>query len=354
MINKRIVLPSHPTHHSQDIKDLLGYESYANAIYTQICNMKPYNNGITFGITGEWGMGKSTVLNMLEKKLDSDKRKFIAVRFDAWRYLRQEDLWLALFRKIIQELPKHIWFAQIKYWYQRVKNNPKMQDVFLSYTIKFLAVFSLIMLSLVAWKFLAPLDWLAFFDDLELKFGLITGKIKDNTILNISLLLFLVVYILKLMFFGNLETNLPPLTKNEFDHGQSIMIDDFNYDFVAMLKSLGEKKTVVFLIDDLDRCPPDQIVPVLEAIKNLASDKKHLGSAKTVFVLAVDPNAIEHALTGYFKDYFPSNDKSEEARQFAKNYIEKIIQVPIFLPPINESKLSDMLEYFLVQKGNDP
>jgi hypothetical protein len=354
MKNEMFKFPKLPTHHSHGINDHLDYKSYADAMYEQICKLRPENNGITFGIMGEWGMGKSSVLNMLARKLKSNK-SFITIRFDAWQYLRQEDLWLAFFRKVMRELLSTGWY-RVKYWRKRVVTNPKRWNVFASYTIKSLAIFSLVTLFYLLWVLLQTTGWTALIKDTELNLGIIKVSLKfiDENLLTALLLIPLMFYYLKLLFFGNLQTNFLPLTKKEFDQDQSILIDDFKDDFNAVLESLGKQKTVVILIDDLDRCPPSQIVPVLEAIKHLGSDGEENESAKTVFILAVDPSAIEHALSGYFKDYFQGNNKDEEAHRFSKNYIEKIIQVSSFLPPITESQLDYMLEKLLFEEGNDP
>ena len=41
-------------------------------------------------------------------------------------------------------------------------------------------------------------------------------------------------------------------------------------------------------------------------------------------VLAIDQTAVEHALSGYFKEYFQGNEKDKDIYQFAKKYINKI------------------------------
>lgn len=364
MDNEKLFYFDHPTHHAQPDYDMLGYTDYAEAIYQQIYKMKPNNIGITFGILGEWGMGKTTVLNMLAEKLEKeDKNSFLVIRFDAWQYLHQEELWLALMRKVVYEiqggkslLPK--WFlVRWRIWLQRVVTNPKLLDTLTGYVIKVLGIFSLIILTILSWGILLEnKDLFSSFEIKQLTIGPITiDSINQGVVLYSGILIFIAfLYILRLLLFGKLELNLPPLTKRSIDQGQTIAIDDFKDDFAAVIKSLGKKKTVVVLIDDLDRCQPDQIVPVLEAVKHLGFDgsyfKKGYPMTKIAFVLALDPVAVEHALSGYFKDYFQGEDKENDAHQFAKNYIGKIIQVPVLLPPLTESQLDQMLSGIMEQR----
>ncbi|WP_323795155.1 P-loop NTPase fold protein [Nisaea sp.] len=80
---------------------------------------------------------------------------------------------------------------------------------------------------------------------------------------------------------------------------------------------------IVLYIDDLDRCPPKVVIQVLEAV--------HLILAYPLFVVVVgvDPRWLESALHSYHSEQF-----GEAAHQVsAKNYLEKIFQLPYRLQP---------------------
>jgi hypothetical protein len=348
----------HPTHHAPFYRDdMLEYKDYAEAIYRQIGRMKPNNMGITFGVLGEWGMGKTTVLNILAEKLELDKKNsFEVIRFSAWQYLRQEELWLALIRKIVYEI--HVGKSWLRkwlrvrsvMWVRRSITNPKFIDSLYKYLVKAAAFCSLAVLSILGLiGLLSNLDLVEILINLLNIITISIGGIEITPTKWVIVLYFgiLVFTIGKHLILGQVKVDLPPLTRNEFDQGQIIAVDDFKDDFYAMVKSLGKEKTVVVLIDDLDRCPPNQIVPVLEAIKHLGFDGSgntgRSDMAKLVFVLAIDQVAVEQALSGYFKEYFQGIEKEKDIYQFAKNYIGKIIQVPILLPPLTESQLDQML-----------
>lgn len=118
----------------------------------------------------------------------------------------------------------------------------------------------------------------------------------------------------------------------------------FQKDLDDLLKAIS--RPVVILLDDLDRCEPDQIVPVFEMMKyfdvssreSVHGRHKH-NFARIAFVLAMDYRAIRDALRVHFKDHIQhEQDKSRERLDaFVRQYIEKIIQTPIFLPPLSES-----------------
>lgn len=350
-----------PTHHAafDERYDYLGYKDFAEAIYNQIAKMQFNNTGITFGVLGEWGMGKTGVLNILDKKLRKHNN-FIVVRFDAWQYLRQEELWLAFIRKILHDIyadqnvgDKFLLAVTLNYaiWKNRLEKNPKIGSVLYQYGIKILAFLSLVIFSILGLSFIT--DNLIYLKNLLYQIGvneIDLGFLKLN-ITEWTVLIFWSILIYKIgksLLLAQIDIKLPPLTKNGFDQGQNIVVDDFKDDFYAIFNALGDEKTIVVLIDDLDRCPPSQIVPVLEAIKHLGFDGSEFASkadmAKIAFVLAIDPTAVEHALAGYFKDYFQGAEKEKDIYQFAKNYIAKIIQVPVILPPLSEDQLRNMLK----------
>jgi hypothetical protein len=93
---------------------------------------------------------------------------------------------------------------------------------------------------------------------------------------------------------------------------------------------IGEKRMVVF-IDDLDRCSIENILNILEAIKMFFNAKG------AVFVFAVDMSKIESA---WETKYRPSLIGSFEGR----NYVDKIFQLKLSLPPKEESEIKQYVE----------
>ncbi|UBU17004.1 KAP family P-loop NTPase fold protein [Nonomuraea gerenzanensis] len=96
-----------------------------------------------------------------------------------------------------------------------------------------------------------------------------------------------------------------------------------------LAKALGERRIAV-LIDDLDRCSPENVVGLLEAI-NLVMDVPGM-----VFVLALDYDVLVQAV----------NRKYGYSEQIGHAFIEKIIQVPFRVPRIDlhpSSFLDDLL-----------
>ncbi|MGV1011655.1 MAG: KAP family P-loop NTPase fold protein [Flavobacterium sp.] len=82
----------------------------------------------------------------------------------------------------------------------------------------------------------------------------------------------------------------------------------------------NEYKKVVFLVDDLDRIPPEQAVEVLESLKNL------FDVPNCIFVLAIDYDVVVKGLESKF------GKKTEENEREFRSFFDKIIQVPFSMP----------------------
>jgi hypothetical protein len=89
---------------------------------------------------------------------------------------------------------------------------------------------------------------------------------------------------------------------------------------------------IVLFIDDLDRCPPDRVVEVLEAVQLLVK------TPLFVVVLAMDVRYITRALEKIYKDILLRRGKPS-----GLDYIEKIIQLPYSIRPIDATHVERFL-----------
>lgn len=100
-------------------------------------------------------------------------------------------------------------------------------------------------------------------------------------------------------------------------------ISKFREAFEKLLEKAGIDRMVV-LIDDLDRCLPETAIETLEAIRLF------IFLPKTAFVVGADEGMIEYSVRNHFPD-LPETDSSQS---YARNYLEKLIQVPIRIPAL--------------------
>jgi hypothetical protein len=109
---------------------------------------------------------------------------------------------------------------------------------------------------------------------------------------------------------------------------------------------------LLFMIDDLDRCLPEKAVEMLESIKLF------LEVPGCAFVLAVDDEVVERGIRHRYKDYLLGDGAAPgRAPVTGAEYLEKLIHLPVRVPPVNsvEAKAFLLSEYrSLFQDAEDP
>jgi hypothetical protein len=91
---------------------------------------------------------------------------------------------------------------------------------------------------------------------------------------------------------------------------------------------------IVLYIDDLDRCPPEKVIEVLQAA--------HLLLAHSLFVVivAVDIRWVTGALQNGYPELMENDDPASAGRAAALDYLEKIFQLPIWTTPVPAAEAS--------------
>lgn len=107
-------------------------------------------------------------------------------------------------------------------------------------------------------------------------------------------------------------------------------VREFREAFDELLKKAGIDQLVV-LIDDLDRCLPETAIETLEAIRLFVF------TTRTAFVIGADEVMIEYAVRKHFPD-FPDLPDTAGPRDYARNYLEKLIQIPFRIPALGETE----------------
>lgn len=96
--------------------------------------------------------------------------------------------------------------------------------------------------------------------------------------------------------------------------------------------ALADRKRFVIVIDDLDRCAPENVVKVLEAVHLLFNYEMF------VVVLAVDTRWLAQSLQIRYRQLLGETDSAGPY-----DYLEKIIQIPVHLLPLDEALVRTMI-----------
>ncbi len=89
---------------------------------------------------------------------------------------------------------------------------------------------------------------------------------------------------------------------------------------------------VLIMLDDLDRCPPEKVVGVLEAVHLLFDFEMF------VVVIAVDTRWLDQSLRIRYRQLL-----GQAGGAAPSDYLEKIIQLPLHLPPLDENLVRGMM-----------
>ena len=109
-------------------------------------------------------------------------------------------------------------------------------------------------------------------------------------------------------------------------------INHFEKSFEDAINDYTNGKKLVIFIDDLDRCSPDNAITVLESLKLF------IGEANCVFLLGMDHQIIEQGIQYKY---------GGKINLSGREYLDKIIQAPFFIPPIPFNKLKDSVKHAL-------
>lgn len=94
---------------------------------------------------------------------------------------------------------------------------------------------------------------------------------------------------------------------------------------------------IVLYIDDLDRCPANKVIEVLEAVNLL------MAFPLFVVVVGVDPRWVKNALLTEHNNQF-SQDSNAHKTIHVLNYLEKIFQVPFHLKEPSDKDVKNMIK----------
>lgn len=98
---------------------------------------------------------------------------------------------------------------------------------------------------------------------------------------------------------------------------------------------------IVLFIDDLDRCEPDQVVKVLQAVHLLLAFKLF------VVVVGVDARWVHESLRQKHKALRGDDDDEAEYHVAPHDYLEKIFQVPFWLEPLEPTTTASYIRKLL-------
>jgi predicted KAP-like P-loop ATPase len=249
---------------------------------------------VSVGVFGDWGAGKSTIIELTKEKIRKNEQEYIQISFDAWLYQGYDDAKAALLETIASEL------------LIIVKDN---EGLYKKTKSLFARVNKIRALGIAADAGFAtmgvPTGGL-----LGKLFGGISDKLTDDDISNDEAAIGEGIVAAKKFVGSNKD-----LISKEENKSPPQEIKAFRDEYSSILKEIN--KPLIIYVDNLDRCTPINAISTLEAIRLF------LFLPKTAFVIAADEDMIRAAVQEYHKG---------STVRHHTDYLDKLIQIPLYVP----------------------
>ena len=244
---------------------------------------------VSIGVFGNWGAGKSSLLNLIEQQIKPDE--WIIIKFDAWLYQGFDDARAALLETIASHL------------IQAAKDE---ETILQKSKNLFVRINGLRLLGLMAEGAALAAGVPTFglisktFETAKESLDGVQNETESKQIVEVG---------------KNLVDSGKNLIKPKEKQTPPQQIDEFRKEYGEILQDLGKK--LVIVIDNLDRCLPANAIQTLEAIRLF------LFLNRTAFIIAADEEMIRHSVAEHYKDL---------SYRHQIDYLDKLIQIPIRVP----------------------
>jgi hypothetical protein len=303
-----------------DDRDVLGLKPLALALsrFIRNANTAP---PLTIAITGAWGTGKSSLMNLVAEDLRG--RGATPVWFNAWHHQKEENILAALLENIRAQAIPSVWrLSGLAFRWRLFASRIGVSILPLLLAIVILAILSQIFdwreqaVNLASWTSLTEAQ-------IEKWISSVAGVGAGA----------LVLLLIKVYATLNLKpSELMATLRNNAKLADFSAQLSFRYKFAIEFNAAGQAMRnatnpgLVIFIDDLDRCAAGNLMELLESINFLTS------AGPCFILLGMDePKIIDIVARQY-------DDDKDRARQ----YLKKLINLTVPVPEVNETNSLDL------------
>jgi hypothetical protein len=303
--------------------DRLDVQRYADAVARFL--LHPRTEPLTVAIHGPWGKGKSSFMQLVQKSLRDVADKPVIVNFNAWRFQDSTQIWAGLASTITSELEEAL--PRRRRLMTPVADAWRHRPAQLIVELVLPAVAAVLVLVLATLGIPPLRDWL----DQQLQSNalarLIGGVVPWVGALAASF--WLVWSQARKVLQPVSERVLTYIRRPDYREQmgyQHLVLDDLQFVTRRLRDDEPEPRIFVF-IDDLDRCPTEKVVDILQAINLL------LGESDFYVILGIHTEMVYRAINAHY-----AIDGQPPEPRFAETYLQKIVQLPFHLPRTPDDK----------------
>ena len=293
-------------------KDFLNFRCVADTAAEVIVQAK--GQPLSMGVSGGWGAGKSTMLNLISDSLEMRcTGQFLFVEFNAWLYQGYDDARAALMEVIVRRLIEH--GEKSKTGLDKAKD--------LLGRVNWLRLAGLTAgsaLSIAAG--MPPVGLIG--PVLSAVKNLTDGAIEKREVEAAEIA------------GKNVVAEAGSLIRPVEDSSPPQQIQQLRNHLEETLSEMDV--TLVVFVDDLDRCLPSTAIATLEAIRLF------LFLPNTAFIIAADNRMIRQAVRVQFQGADLDDD-------LVTSYFDKLVQIPLRVPPLGTQEVRAYLMLLFVENS---
>jgi hypothetical protein len=328
-------VPAHPeetvpTHTDNPATvDELGREGLARVLARRIRDMRaqemaaakaagdrkhPRGRSFLVHVHAPWGMGKTSLLNFLQKELGPESGDpWVVIDFNAWRHQRIAPPWWWLMSALYAQGRRQLWAIHkpkavafvVREWIWRL---------WIGWA-RFFTLLAVVLGAVAVW-------WFGWIDELW-------GRDTESSTLTGVLLAVAAVAAPLLTLWaavrgaGRWLLTTSPRGARAFVEQTRDPMATVQTHFAQLVRWL--RYPLIVLVDDLDRCRGEYVVELLEGIQTLFRDQP------LAYVVAADRDWLSDSYEAAYGDFVSAND--EPGRPLGYLFLEKTFQMSVTLPP---------------------
>jgi len=331
-------------------KDRLGRDTLVKTLGGMFAQTE-CDNGFTMALLGDWGQGKSTVMGLLQAELEEKhKDKFEFAKYNAWEYEKADNVAAGIAQEVVAGLLDiSEWkmpFLRARFAWREHKSSVYVFILSLVAAVAFSLVMmvslplielvesvsdkfpnakSLIELVATYWPWILPM------------LGLRNILKKTEHPLKVGLRTYF-----RLPDYGK-HLGLVPVLKKDITALCQLQLNECVIPLIKV--RVREIKKLIVFVDDLDRCNVDHIVKVLDAIRLVMT------IPNVIVMIGIDHRIAFKAIAKHYKELADGGD-TRGAGEIARDYLGKIIQLPLRLRVASHGELKDYVFEKLFDKRN--
>jgi len=293
------------------------------------------NPPLTIAITGEWGTGKSSLMNLVRADLRS--YKFRPVWFNAWHHQKEEQMFAALLESIkLQAVPR--WWTTRGIVFRARLLQIRGARQWFPLLLLILAIYVLVLYY--------------YYSDIRIS-TIATLPLSSTEVLGLLPVVAGVLTFAGAIWRGISAFGLTPATLIAGVSGgiriggleaQTSFRQKFANQFNDVTRALGKRSLLIF-IDDLDRCRPENVLETLETVNFLTT------SGECFVIIGMAREYVERCVGRAFnevaqemvddaegKDTDAESIAKQRRIEFARQYLDKLVNIEVPVPAPKQSQ----------------